>query len=226
MFVQALMILHVAAAQMPYDADVVPEPVLAEQRGGVRLPNGIDVALSIDTTTAIDGRIVLQTVTRIDEGAPQTAIFVPSDGANVSLPDGNNGGGRETASRPTVTYDRQNGLQLSWGGRLPVTVSSGVSGPQQVAEGLEQIETSVPVATASGVVSREPAGVSLQAADIRILHLSSNAVGSAIANSGNDRAIDTLTTLSIDLSNAGPEVLGSAMLRVERMATDALSTRF
>ena len=48
-------------------------PTLAQQRGGIRLPGGIDVSLSIDTVTALDGSVVLQTVTRIAEGAPVVA---------------------------------------------------------------------------------------------------------------------------------------------------------
>ena len=84
----------------------------------------------------------------------------------------------------------------------------------------------MPVATDNGTVQQDMAGVSLQGTDIRIVHLTGSAIGSAIANSGNDRAIDTLTTLSIDLSNAGPDVLGSAMLRVEGVAIDAASMRF
>ena len=36
-------------------ASAVPDDVLAQQRGGIRLPGGIDVSLSIDTVTALDG---------------------------------------------------------------------------------------------------------------------------------------------------------------------------
>jgi hypothetical protein len=62
--------------------------------------------------------------------------------------------------------------------------------------------------------------------DIRIFHLTRNAIGSAITNTGSDRAIDTHTSVSIDLRNAGPDVLGSAMLRVEDVALGALASRF
>ena len=52
------------------------------------------------------------------------------------------------------------------------------------------------------------------------------AFGSAILNSGSDRTISTATTVSIDLRNAGPEVLGSALLRIEDVAIGALTTRY
>jgi hypothetical protein len=225
----ALIFLHAAAIQIspaaPFEAGKVPDAVLAEQRGGIRLPNGIDVALSIDTTTALDGQIVLQTVTKIDLGAPVTRVFAPADGQPVAS-------AAESAAvlvgAPTVTYDRQNGIRISGGPAIPVSLSSGqAAGPQpQIAEGLQPIDPANPLTTDNGVVQRDVAGVSLQGTDIRIVHLTGEAFGSAIANSGNDRAIDTLTTLSVDLSNAGPDVLGSAMLRIESVGIDAMAMRY
>src|SRR5690606_26638845 len=81
----ALIILQAAVLPLPpvetqappFTRAPVADAVLAEQRGGIRLPNGIDVDLSIDTITAIDGRIVLQTVTRITEGSPVVTAYVP-----------------------------------------------------------------------------------------------------------------------------------------------------
>src|SRR5690606_1328025 len=53
----ALVLLQGSVTPLPPDAEARPFPaqqivddaVLAEQRGGIRLPNGIDVNLSIDT---------------------------------------------------------------------------------------------------------------------------------------------------------------------------------
>ncbi len=46
----AILLLQAVAAQAaPFQAPEVPNAVLATQRGGIRLPNGIDVTLSIDT---------------------------------------------------------------------------------------------------------------------------------------------------------------------------------
>jgi len=221
----ALLLLQaVAVHAAPFPSAEVPNAVLATQRGGIRLPNGIDVTLSIDTITAVDGSIVLQTVTKIDEGSPATRVFAPTNGEAVALP----GGAANVANAvaPVVTYDRQNGIRVISGGAIPVSLSNGGARQSEAAEGLTAIDASMPVATDNGTVQQDMAGVSLQGTDIRIVHLTGSAIGSAIANSGNDRAIDTLTTLSIDLSNAGPDVLGSAMLRVESVAVDAASMRF
>ena len=237
---QALLVLQLATAQLPapgvadapFAEEKVAEPVLADQRGGIRLPNGIDVTLSIDTVTALDGRVVLQTVTRIAEGAPVVTAFAPQEGSPVNLPQGAASGANTAAAQPRVSYDRQHGLTVTTG--LPsvplVVTSTGAAKEAKVAEGLAPIDLSRPATTPNGLVQSRgntgSGGVELQGMDISIVHLTGNALGSAIANSGSDRAIDTQTTLSIDLRNAGPDVLGSAMLRVENVAIGALSTRF
>ncbi len=167
---------------------------------------------------------MLQTVTKIDEGSPTTQVYVPADGEPVALPSGE--AGVTSAVTPVITYDRQNGIRVTGGNAVPLSLTSGGEWQSKVAEGLKAVDASAPVVTDNGTVQQNMAGVALQADDLRIVHLTGSAIGSAIANSGNDRAIDTLTTLSIDLSNAGPDVLGSAMLRVESVAVDAASMRF
>ena len=220
------------AVDAPFDEQRVPEPVLADQRGGIRLPNGIDVSLSIDTVTALDGSVVLQTVTRIAEGAPVVTAYAPEDGKPVKLEQQGGAGTGSAAAQPSVTYDRQNGLTVTAGRPIvPIMVGQSEGGEAaQVAPGLQELDLTQSATTPNGVVQAGGAngtgGVELQGMDIRIVHLTGNAIGSAIANSGSDRAIDTLTTLSIDLRNAGPDVLGSAMLRVEAVALGALTTRF
>jgi hypothetical protein len=239
MIARALVILHVAAAQLspgeaqarPFPGPPVVDAVLAEQRGGIRLPNGIDVNLSIDTVTAIDGRIVLQTVTRITEGAPVVTAYAPEDGSPVAL--ANDGNGRQQGfAPPRITYDRQNGLTVTTGRAIvPVTLTTGEGGnaPEDTS-GLHAIDAGHSVTTPNGLVQvldgEGIGGVELQGEDIRILHLTRNAVGSVIVNTGSDRAIDTHTNVSIDLRNAGPAVLGSAMLRAEDVALGALASRF
>lgn len=191
------------------------------------------MSLSIDTVTALDGKIVLQTVTRIAQGAPVVAAYAPADGETVALPASSQGAGAGTsAGQPRVSYDRQNGLTVSAGmPTIPLSVRSG-NGEEAtaIAPGLQSIDLAQSATTANGVVQASAQGgirgVELQGMDIRILHLTGNALGSAIANTGSDRAIDTQTTLSIDLRNAGPDVLGSAMLRVEDVALQAVGSRF
>jgi len=219
------------AAAPSFDAPELPDAVLAEQRGGVRLPNGIDLALTVQTQTAVNGSIVLQTVFSIVDGAPTVTVLTPEPGHTVAAPTTSGEAGASMATAPTVTYDRQNGLQVS-AGRSMVPVNLGgradASRPA-VPEGLQAIDASTPVSTDAGLVTataeRSVRSVTLAGSDLSITHFAGNAFGSAIANARNDTAIQTETTISLDLRNAGPDVLGSAMLRVEDVALGALGSR-
>lgn len=224
----AALLLHIAAGPFG-DAPAVPDAVLANERGGIRLPNGVDVTLSVDTRTAINGSVVLQTIARIDQGAPVVTVYAPEDGQQVALdmPAGSSG----SASGPVVRYDRQNGVVITASG-LP---RSSVLGAQQAGDsgqplaGLRAVAPNASVQTANGVVSSMVAnGLSsaeLRGLDFQVQHLAGRAFGSIIANSANDRTIDTVTTISIDLRNAGVDVVGSTMFRVENLGIEALSTR-
>lgn len=153
-----LLVLALAAAD-PFAAPPVPDPDLASERGGFRLPSGIEVAMTVDTRTAIDGAVVLRTVLRADQGSPTITAVA--------------GGGL-----PAVTWDARNGVQVN--------------------------------------------GV-----DVAVRHLAgSGGLASVVTNSGNDRVIETETNVTIDLSGTGPDVLGSAMLRTQALADDAVRSRF
>lgn len=223
-----LLLLAAQASAAPFAQAPLPDPVLAEHRGGVRLPNGIEANWSIDTRTAVNGAVVLQTIVRIDGGPPQVAAFAPAAGETVALP------GQAPPSvaggQPTVSYDRQTGLLVtSAANPATFTVTGGSSQAGPIA-GLRPVDPRASAATDAGIVGLAGAagerGVTLTASDIQITHLTGNALGSVIVNSGSDRVIDTQTTLAIDLSNAGPDVLGSAMFRVENVTVDALAGRF
>lgn len=212
----------------PIAATPVAEPVLAEQRGGFRLPNGIDVALTVQTQTAINGAVQLRTVFQVDRGAPSLTIYSPKPGEVVAL---SAAGGEKQAmpgTAPTITYDRMTGVQVVPGtSPSTLSVSGGQVGMDAVPAGLTQVADGA--TTDAGAISDTTRNgvrsVSLAGADLTITHLAGNAFGSAIANSGSDRTIDTQTTVSINLGNAGPDVLGSAMFRVQDVALDAVAMR-
>ena len=212
----------------PFGSKAVSDEVLAEQRGGIRLPSGIDVVLSVETRTAIDGQVVLQTVVKIDSGAPVTTVYVPETGSTVTVPQRSAASG--FGATATVTYDRQSGIRISRFAPAPgIPVAARLEGHMQQLEGLKEIDISTPVNTDRGLVSSigdlSRPGVELNASDIQLTHFTGRAFGSGIFNSGSDRIIDTQTTISIDLHNAGPDVLGSAMFRVENVAIAAMSIR-
>ncbi len=212
----------------PIAASPVAEPVLAEQRGGFRLPNGIDVALSVQTQTAINGAILLRTVFQVDRGAPSLTIYSPKAGEVVALDTAGGEKRAASATGPTISYDRMTGLQVVPGtSPSTLSVSAGRTTTDSLPAGLTQVTDGTP--TDAGAISDTTRNgvrtVSLAGADLTITHLTGNAFGSAIANSGSDRTIDTQTTVSITLGNAGPDVLGSALFRVQDVALDAVAMR-
>jgi hypothetical protein len=200
---------------------------LAGQRGGFRLPNGIDVAITVQTETAIDNAVVLRSVFTIDHGQPKFAIFVPRAGETVA-PGARGAGG--ASALPSVSFDSRNGIQVTPGAAAPfLSISTGGAASAPDQQGLEQVEPGAGVRTDFGtVIGHEDAGLeqaALQGADFSVTQFAGAAFGSLITNSGNDRVIDTTTNLAIDLHDAGPDLVGSAMPRVESIAIDALQTR-
>jgi hypothetical protein len=81
------------------------------------------------------------------------------------------------------------------------------------------------VITADGVIrlqnGPDGARVLLNGTGIDVAHLAGRALGSVISNSANDRVVDVLTTVQIDIANASPELIGSALLRVDDIAANA-----
>ncbi|MBJ6122791.1 hypothetical protein [Sphingomonas mollis] len=215
----------VAPAPAPLQ-DPLPNEVLATQRGGFRLPSGIDVALTVQTQTAINGAVVLRSVFQADRGTPTLTVYAPRPGETVAA-DGGHAGASGDPAMPVVTYDSRNGIQISASGGTPAVSLTLSGGAASAATGLAPVTGDV--MTDNGTVSQSTRGAlqvaELRAADLTITHLAGSAFGTAIANAGNDRAIDTSTAVGIDLRNAGPDVLGSSMLRVQDVAINAMQFR-
>lgn len=143
----------------------LPDGELSQLRGGFALPGGLDVAITIQTDTRVDGTLVLSTVYRVDQSTPTLMVNVPREkiAADIQVKHVNLAGDQNGQS-----------VQLH-GDRLDVT------------------------------------------------HLLGRTIGSAIANTGSDRIIDSATTIGIDIRGATPANLGSSMLRVDALANDATS---
>ena len=215
-----LLAQDVALASVP-PSGALPDAELAAQRGGFELPGGIDVALTVQTQTSLNGSVVLRTVFRADNGPATLTVYAPRPGETVAAR-GVAGTGR--AAMPTITYDSRSGLHVT-PGVSTLAVSTGATpateaGLAQVADGAVTDHGTIVQAVRGGVQSTE-----LRSDDLTIAHLAGSAFGSAILNSGSDRAIDTQTTIGIDLNNAGPTLLASAALRIEDVAIDAMSLR-
>lgn len=218
--------LLLGAAAPVFAEPPLPDADLATQRGGFRLPNGIDVALTVQSQTAVNGIVVLRTVFAVDQGPATLDVYAPRAGATVAA------GRTDTSGRavatPQVTYDGRHGIQVTPGvTRTGVSIGSQPGDP--LPDGLVSVDAASGAATANGVIRQSGTAsgqtVRLDGADLSIAHLTGKAFGTVIANTGSDRTIDTSTTLSIDVRNAAPDVLGSALLRVEGLATGVLAER-
>jgi hypothetical protein len=208
-----------------------PEPMtsveLSEQRGGFRLPNGIEVAITVQTDTAVDRTLVLRTVYVIDQGPAALKVFTGGAGPSGTRADAT----PTSAPMPLVTYDSRTGILVTPGISKP-SVSVTAGSPQQGTEVGDIQEVALRQAgaeTAFGTVSRASRGhieaVRLDGPDLAVTHLVGSAFGSLIENVGNGRTIDTTTTIAIDLKNAGPDVLGSTLPRIDALGVDAMQTR-
>ena len=224
--------LGTAHAAPAFEASTVPDSVLATQRGGLRLPNGIDLALAVQTQTAVNGAVVLQTVYAVDQGPATLTVYAPANGSVVPVENSGQPSVSAAPMTPIVSYDPRTGLSVTQGySGMPVSVgvSKVQSGTPSIPTGLVVVDQAGGQQTSAGAVSLRSDGllrtVTLTGSDFSVAHLAGAAFGSAIANSGSDRAIDTITSISIDLKNAGPDVLGSVFFRVEDVALGALASR-
>ncbi|HEU4649990.1 MAG TPA: hypothetical protein VFS49_01115 [Croceibacterium sp.] len=220
-----LMLAEALVTAPVFAAAPVSDAALAEMRGGIELPNGIDLALTVQTQTAIDGAVVLRTVFALVDGPPTIRVFAPAAGQTVAEGPAALSGATDARIGATVVLDASQGIQVRPGlAVLPVVVRSGPAAVAAASGGLEPVDAPA-FLTDAGVVDRSTDGVTLTGADFSVTHFIGGAFGSAILNSGSDRTINTATTVSIDLRNAGPEVLGSAMLQVEDVALGATAWR-
>ncbi len=219
------LLLMLACAE-EFDRTPVPDIELASQRGGFALPNGIDVALTVQTQTTLNGAIVLRTVFRADQGPAVLTAFAPANGSVVEAAGGSTTDTGQTM--PSISYDGRTGIVVSPGANAPgfaIALAETVAAAHP--DGLVEVATGA--VTDNGVILQGdglgPQAVELRSTDLSISHLIGDAFGSVVANSGSDRAIDTQTVVGIDLRNAGPDVLGSAMLRAQDIAAGALRLR-
>lgn len=222
----ALGLLMLAQA-VPLAAATVPDDELADQRGGFMLPNGVDVALTVQTQTSLDGNVVLRTVFKADQGPASLTVYAPRSGELVAA---RTGGPGAATVMPVVTYDSRTGIQISAAGGGPsVSIATPGAGVDVLPAGLARVDAATGAVTDNGVISQTTRGAlqtaELTSADLSIAHLAGSAFGSAIANSGSNRAIDTQTTIGLDLRNAGSQLLGSGLLRVEDVTTSAMQFR-
>ena len=213
----------------------VSEPELAAMRGGLRLPNGLDVALGIDIQTRVDGLLALHTI-YASEG-PNPGIRVFTDGAKPvpTAPATTSVTTNSTAGAPLLIVDRSpTGTTI-----VPTAATTGatvnlVNGdPSTWLTGEGQ--TQVPVVANGPAIDAAPgrigltadvrgAVVTLQAAGLEVQQLVGQASGVIIANTANDRVINTVSSINVDVQGLTPALMASTFA-AQRAALDTIITR-
>lgn len=196
----------------------VPNEVLETLRGGVQLPNGMNISIGIDIQTRVDGLLVLHTLYATD--GPDAGIRVFTDGAAPSpaptgaivvRTEGSEGAAEVTVSRaPTGTT-----IDISTpSAPAKVNIVSGLPSTWEMAAGQTQVpvtENGPAVVTPAGAIrlaTDERGGVvTLDAPALQLRHIVGEAAGIIVANAGNDRTIDTISSVNLDLQGFSPALM-------------------
>jgi hypothetical protein len=195
--------ITVTAAPSLFQSPRVPDRELAKMRGGLNLPNGFDVSFAVDLQTRINGVLALHT-------------SYASDGPSAGLHVYGVGGG-DAAGNTTATPSRSAPTSLT-------ITNNPVTGSAPPGGALPVVANGAPVQTAAGTysLSQNDRGnvVTYDAAGIQVQQLVGQATGVAIANTANNRSIDTSTTVNVDLSNVPVAQIASSFVAA-RAALDA-----
>ncbi len=200
---------------------------LDEQRGGMALPNGMDVRIGVDLSTSINGNIVLRSVLTSGDAATGNQVNVYTGGA---------GGGSgpvvaiNGAAAFRVNTVANNGTDTAQLRVEPTATGISIMPSVSPNSSVELMTVAVtqesgPVSTAHGnvTVQQHNTGttVSLVAPDLVVQHMIGAATGQLIANTANNRVIDNSTIFNVDIVNASP-VIGSSLMQINAAAIAAV----
>jgi hypothetical protein len=210
-------------------------PELASMRGGFTLPNGVSLELGIDIQTRVNGVLALHTV--YASSGPNVGVRVYADGTQQlpSPPTIQNVSSPGMVSSPVLVIDRSpTGTTILPSAPTPAATVNLLSvDPTTWPSGAGQKEIPVtpggqPVQTDNGAVSltRTDAGdiVTLSAPDLQVQQLVGQATGIVVANTANDRVIDNVSAINVQLTGFSPQLLSSALV-AERLALDSMGAR-
>jgi len=221
----------------------VPDPELARATGKFVLPNGAELALSIVSDAAVDGRAVLRTVLTVDQSVDLKVFARPVGASDAATPAGGTATTAASSRAPVpgpsvaVMFDRQSGARLVTpvvAGAPSVAVGTGAGGSGADAAAGAEARGLTPVTLAAGgpavatadghvTLTELPNGsaVALQGDRYGVLQLVGRSVAAATVNSANDRVLDSVTDVAVDLRNVTPFTAASAMMRADALALDA-----
>ncbi|WP_395397061.1 hypothetical protein [Novosphingobium sp. BL-8A] len=203
-----------AAAGNATQAAYLPGPVfgssatltdaqLDELRGGFELPNGMDVVVGVDIQTLVNGALALRSVLNTDTGTP--VVFV-GDGSGATSSSSSSG----TAAGGGVVVKV---------GDTAMTIQP-AAGQQQVTLTANGPAVSTPSGTVQLVKDANGSQVILNGNSLELRQMIGSLTGSIVANTANDRTIDTVVNVNVDVRNSAL-LAGSAMLHADTIALDA-----
>ncbi|WP_294395446.1 hypothetical protein [uncultured Sphingomonas sp.] len=213
----------------------VPDTVLATMRGGVRLPNGLDLSLGIDIQTWIDGQLALRTVYASDGSQPGVRVFTGGAMPAPTVPPTATLSSGGEAGVPLLIVDRSpTGPTIVPTGAVGAATVNIVDGDPAIWLGGGD-QTPVPVTPNGPAVAAPPgdlrftidadgAAVTLRTPTLEVRQLVGQATGVIVANSGNNTAIDTVSAVNVDLGGLSPALLASTFA-AQRAALEAFVVR-
>lgn len=192
--------------EMLFDAPAMSEAELADSRGGFALPNGVEVALGVAISTAVNGQRLIETRMTMVGNRVEIGSVV-----NQAL--------AEALAAETAAAK---------GAQPAMAAQSAAVAPEAIADTAPPVQTPQQVAAAAAppaVTQVTDTGSSYQVSvtlpTLSVQHFVGESFGSIIANSGDGRVIDHSANIDISLSNAGPFMLGSAIFRVQNLGIES-----
>jgi hypothetical protein len=211
----------------------VDDVALDRMRGGLLLPNGLDVAIGIDIQTWVDGSLTLHTVYASDGPQAGTRVYTDGTEATKLAPGTTTVPGSSQMGMPLILTGRSpSGTVIAVGARDIQTVNILDAPPSNWLTGGGETLIPVradgqPVTSDVGTITLTETGkgaqVLLKADDLEIRHLLGQATGVVIANTANDRIIESVSSVNIDLRDA--PILASATFASEALSLDLLRGR-
>ena len=214
-------------ARAPFnDVQALSAPELQAERGMFIAPDGTVIDLSIQMDTLVDGTLVLRSVlTPSNNEAERLKLYTQREGIAVAQPEGEwiQAGG-DTDKGVSITFDRSAPLDLDVGAASsapPLLVAVGSSAPRPDASGLRPIvidENGVGATPAGSVTVMETGQgpiVTLAADTLLVKHILGSSITNIVANTANDRAIETSTMVNLSLANTAPLILSGSLLGLD-----------
>ncbi|WP_022681638.1 hypothetical protein [Sphingobium bisphenolivorans] len=209
------------AAANPFGTPPVSDRSLSSMRGGFELPNGMNVAVGVQIDTYVDNSLALRTVLTVTDKVSSAleitvpsavAAVTPNPIANAVTPVAVN---LQTGPSPSVQAPAVNPDALAVS--VPIS-AAGSAAPTALPANME-IRSDL--GTLSVAQTDKGPAVILKGQDLEIQHMTGSSTGVLIANTMDNRAIDTIATVNISLSDSAVPV-GNIMLRIESVILDAV----